>query len=74
MLANELAYDDEEKLHEQLATFRKAFDGLKPKHVMWAIRASLTGLTQGADISAVIMLLGKDKIKTRVQKAITKKN
>lgn len=71
-LADTLAYDDEEKLHEQLADLRNKFkeQGIKPKQTMWAVRAAVTGRTKGADISAVLMLLGKEKVKNRTQKAI----
>jgi len=69
-LADELAYDDMEKLHEQLADFRKSIDGLKPKQIMWAIRAALTGKLKGADISVIISVLGKEKIKERVKIAL----
>ncbi len=65
-------FDDSEKLHEDLAELRNFFkeQGIKPKETMWAIRAALTGRTHGADISAVIEILGKDKVKYRIQKAI----
>lgn len=66
------SFDDSEKLHEDLAELRNHFkeQGIKPKNTMWAIRAALTGRTSGADIAAVIEILGKDKVKTRIQKAI----
>jgi len=62
----------EEALHHSLEEFRGVFkeQGIKPKDTMWAIRAALTGRTKGADISAVIALLGKDKVLARVKKAI----
>lgn len=65
-------FEDSEKLHEDLAEIRNFFKekGIKPKETMWAIRAALTGRTHGADISAVIEILGKDKVKNRIQKAI----
>lgn len=65
-------FNDSEKLHEELAEIRNFFKekSVKPKETMWAIRAALTGKTHGADISAVIEILGKDKVKYRIQKAI----
>ena len=65
-------FDDSEKMHEDLAQIRNFFkeQGIKPKETMWAIRAALTGRTHGADISAVIEILGKDKVKHRIEKAI----
>ncbi len=65
-------FDNSEKLHEDLAELRNFFKekGVKPKETMWAIRAALTGKTHGADISSVIEILGKDKVKHRIEKAI----
>lgn len=65
-------FENSEKLHDDLADIRNFFKekGIKPKETMWAIRAALTGRTHGADISAVIEILGKDKVKHRIQKAI----
>ncbi len=66
-------FDNEEKLHEQLADFRTYFKenfGIKPKETMWTIRAALTGRTRGADMGAIIEVLGKDKVKYRIEKAI----
>lgn len=62
----------EDALHHSLEEFRGVFkeQGIKPKDTMWAIRAALTGRTKGADISAVIALLGKEKVLARVKKAI----
>ena len=62
----------EEAYHQALEALRSEFKtkGIKPKDTMWAIRASLTGRTRGADMCAIIGLLGKDKIITRVKKAI----
>ncbi len=67
-----LAFDEEEKLHEQLADFRNFFkeQGIKPKVTMWTIRAALTGRTHGADMGVVLEVLGKDKVKYRIEKAI----
>ncbi|MFA6989074.1 MAG: glutamate--tRNA ligase [Candidatus Gastranaerophilaceae bacterium] len=71
ILADELAYEDLEELHGQLDLFRKSFEGLKAKQIMWAIRAALTGRLKGADISQVISVLGKEKLKYRTEKAIS---
>ena len=68
--AESLNYDNAEELHDQLGEFRKAMAPLKAKQVMWAIRAALTGRTKGADIAVIISLLGKDKVKLRVQNAL----
>ena len=65
-------FDNEEKLHEQLAEFRTYFkeQGIKPKVTMWTIRAALTGRTHGADMGVILEVLGKDKVKYRIEKAI----
>ena len=65
-----LNYINTEELHNQLADFRKSISDLKPKQIMWAIRAALTGRTKGADIVIVISLLGKERVKSRVKDAI----
>lgn len=75
VIENELdkwAFDDEEKLHEQLAELRTYFKeqhGIKPKETMWAIRAAVTGRTHGADMVATLILLGKDRVEARIKKA-----
>ena len=65
-------FDNEEKLHEQLADFRAYFkeQGIKPKVTMWTVRAALTGRTHGADMGVILEVLGKDKVKYRIEKAI----
>jgi glutamyl/glutaminyl-tRNA synthetase len=68
--ADSIKYDNIEEMHEQLADFRKSFAGLKPKQVMWAIRAALTGRTKGADMAVIISLLGNNRVKYRTQKGI----
>lgn len=70
---DEYDFDNEEKLHEQLAEFRTYFKeqfGIKPKVTMWTIRAALTGRTHGADMGVILEVLGKDKVKYRIEKAI----
>ncbi len=66
---------DEETLHEKLETFRGEFKekGIKPKQTMWAIRAAVTGRTKGADMTAILAILGKDKVFKRVSKVIKSK-
>lgn len=63
---------DEENLHEKLEAFRGQFkeQGIKPKVTMWAIRAAVTGRTRGADMTAILAILGKDKVLNRVNSAI----
>lgn len=63
---------NEETLHNKLEEFRGFFKekGIKPKETMWAIRAAVTGRTKGADICAVISVLGKNKVLDRIKNAI----
>ena len=62
----------EENLHEKLEAFRGEFKekGIKPKVTMWAVRAAVTGRTRGADMTAILAIIGKDKTFRRVKKAI----
>lgn len=66
-------FEDSEKLHEQLADLRAYFkeQGIKPKETMWAIRAAVTGRTHGADMVAILQILGKERSVRRL-KAATK--
>lgn len=61
-----LNYENIEDLHDKLAGFRKSIPGLKPKQIMMPLRAGLTGRTKGADMGAVISVLGKDRIQKRI--------
>lgn len=71
-LAQNWNFDDEEALHNTLEELRNSFKekGIKPKETMWAIRAAVTGRVKGADICAVLSILGKEKVLKRVNKAI----
>ena len=63
----------EENLHEKLEQFRGYFKeqkGYKPKFTMWAIRAAITGRTKGADMTAILAILGKEKSLYRANNAI----
>ena len=66
-------FEDSGKLHEQLADLRAYFkeQGIKPKETMWAIRAAVTGRTHGADMVAILQILGKERSIRRI-KAATK--
>ena len=59
-------------LHEILEEFRGYFkeQGIKPKMTMWAIRAAVTGRTRGADMCGILEILGKDKVKKRIQNTV----
>ncbi len=62
-------FNNEEDIHEKLADLRAYFKekfGYKPKETMWAIRAAITGRTRGADMLAIIVLLGKEEVLQRL--------
>lgn len=63
---------NEESLHHSLEELRNQFkeQGIKPKETMWAIRAAVTGRVKGADICAVLAILGKATILKRIKDAI----
>lgn len=63
---------DFENLHQILEDFRTYFkeQGIKAKITMWAIRAAVTGRTRGADMCGIMEVLGKDKVKKRIEKVI----
>ena len=63
---------EEENLHHKLEVFRGEYKekGIKPKVTMWAIRAAVTGRTCGADMTAILAILGKEKTLHRVAKAM----
>ena len=62
----------EENLHEKLEAFRGEYKekGIKPKVTMWAIRAAVTGRLCGADMTAILAIIGKDKTFNRVKKQL----
>ena len=63
----------EENLHEKLEAFRGFYKekGIKPKVTMWAIRAAVTGRLCGADMTAILAILGREKSLNRI-KAVMK--
>ena len=63
----------EENLHEKLEKFRADFKEqkeYKPKFTMWAIRAAVTGRLCGADMTAILAILGKEHSLNRAKKCI----
>lgn len=54
-----------------MKTFIEQMKPLKTKLVMWPIRAAISGRTRGADMSALLYLLGKDRLLARVTDAKT---
>ena len=63
---------DEETLEKKLEEFRGVYKekGVKPKVTMWAIRAAVTGRTRGADMCAVLSILGKENVLSRIKNSI----
>lgn len=62
----------EENLHEKLEAFRGFYKekGIKPKVTMWAIRAAVTGRLCGADMTAILAILGREKSMKRIKAAM----
>ena len=52
--AENIDYNNVEKIHDQLGEFREQMKPMKAKHVMMPIRKALTGRTGGADMGVVI--------------------
>ncbi len=65
-------FNNDEKLHEQLADFRAYFkeQGIKPKETMWVLRAAVSGRTRGADMVVILEILGKERVARRIKAAI----
>lgn len=69
-LAENWNFDDEDSLHHTLEELRASLKekfAIKPKETMWAIRAAITGRVKGADICAVLSILGKEKVLKRLK-------
>lgn len=69
-LVNSFDFSNHETLVEKLMAFRKSFDDVKPKNVMWTLRAALTGRLRGADLSSVFTILGKERTLHRINAAL----
>ncbi len=66
--AENFDYENTEQIHEQLNLFRQELKPLKPKQVMPPGSIALTGRPSGADLAAVISILGKDRVLERIKK------
>jgi glutamyl-tRNA synthetase len=55
---------------DALKAFTQSLKPLKPKAVMWPIRAALTGRVHGAELAATLVLLGRDCVITRSKCAL----
>jgi len=69
-LVNSFDFSDHDGLVEKLMTYRKSFENVKPKIVMWILRAALTGRLRGAELSSIITILGKERVLHRIRKAL----
>ena len=43
---------------------------LKGKDLYWPLRVALSGSNKGPDLGLIISLLGKDKVKARIERAL----
>jgi glutamyl/glutaminyl-tRNA synthetase len=46
---------------------------LKGKDLYWPVRAALSGKTQGPDLGSIISLLGAERVKSRLESALSSK-
>ena len=65
----------EEFLHEKMEEFRAYWkeQGHKAKETMWVIRGAVTGRTFGADMNAIMVILGKENTLARINASIKSK-
>jgi nondiscriminating glutamyl-tRNA synthetase len=63
---------DTHQISDGLKAFSESLKPMKTKTVMWAIRAAVTGRTQGTDLPVTLQLLGKDRVAKRVADALSK--
>lgn len=66
---NNLDLSSPEAAGASVKTLLTQLKPLKPKQVMWPIRAAISGRTHGADMSALLYLLGRDRLLARVADA-----
>jgi glutamyl-tRNA synthetase len=64
-------FESTETLAESVKNFTTSMKPIKTKTVMWAIRAAVTGRTQGADLSKTLYILGKEVVTHRLETALT---
>ncbi|MEB3207095.1 MAG: glutamate--tRNA ligase, partial [Vampirovibrionales bacterium] len=67
---HEALADARTQMIEALKTFTQSLKPLKPKAVMWPIRAALTGRVHGAELAATLVLLGSECVMTRSRRAL----
>ncbi len=64
-----LSFEDEKKLEEEFRALAEA-EGLKLKDLAQAIRVALTGRTVSPPLFEVMKLLGKERVKRRLERAL----
>ena len=69
--ATRLDFSNPDALSVELKTFIAEQAPLKTKAVMWPLRVALSGRTSGADLSKLLYILGKDRVMTRLETALT---
>lgn len=62
-------FDDPPHCKESVDKLGKEL-GLKGKDLYWPIRVALSGSNKGPDLGLIISLLGKEKVKERIEKAL----
>lgn len=65
-----LSFDDEKKLEEEFRTLAED-SGVKLKEIAQAVRVALTGKTVSPPLFEVMKLLGKERVKRRLERALS---
>ncbi|CAN5398324.1 glutamate--tRNA ligase [soil metagenome] len=65
-----MPWDDHQGCKKAVDAFGKEIS-LKGKELYWPLRAALSGKTQGPDLGAIISILGAERVKSRLEAALT---
>ncbi len=66
---DQLPWEDEKGCKSLIDTLGKKLD-LKGKNLYWPLRVALSGLTIGPDLGSIISILGKSRVRQRLQQAL----
>ncbi len=67
-----MPWDDHQGCKKAVDAFGKEIS-LKGKELYWPVRAALSGKTQGPDLGSIISILGAERVKSRLEAALTHK-
>lgn len=69
-LADSFDYKDPGEIKKKIDHLGSSELNLKGKDLYWPIRVALSGSNKGPDLGLIISLLGKEKVKARIEKAL----